>query len=451
MRLPLETQPKPEKEPQRIIPSDPVIVPQWERFRTRHLMLAIVLVSGFAELAYVVVNISAMPMYVSAIGLPKAWIGVMTTVYLLMEGLLKSPFGVLGDRIGRKILIIVGPAISIFTALLTPFIHNPYILVSLRVLDGMGAAALWPAAFSLIGDSVPPEKRATAMSQFNLAYLFGLALGPALGGVINDLAKTTFHLPEAISKEASFYAASLLFLLTVVLAVVFIPGGRPTAHHLDPELDEPEAIMVESGFNLREFGLMLKRMPATLLLSFTTFLSVGLIMAYVKIFVLAQFPTLSESKFGLMMMGPAVLIGASSVFLGKLTDKVGKVKAVRIGLCLCAIAFWGLLLYPTLETLVIFGSLIGLGFVIAFPAWMALVSESCTPKQRGAAVGAVGTAQGLGAIIGSTASIFLYPIPAIALGAITIPEHAVPFICCGVTLAISAVLALTTIHEQKSC
>jgi len=82
---------------------------------------------------------------------------------------------------------------------------------------------------------------------------------------------------------------------------------------------------------------------------------------------------------------------------------------------------------------------------------MALVSESCTPKQRGAAVGAVGTAQGLGAIIGSTASIFLYPLPAFALGSITVPEHAIPFLCCGVTLAISAVLALTVIHEKKSC
>ena len=423
---------------------------RWESFRVRYLMLAIVLVSGLAELAYVVVNISAMPMYVSAIGLEKAWVGGMTTMYLLMEGLLKSPFGVLGDRIGRKVLIIAGPAVSVVTSILTPQIHNPYVLLGLRVLDGMGAAALWPAAFSLIGDSVPAHKRATAMSQFNLAYLFGLALGPALGGIINDLAKTALHLPDAISKEASFYAASLLFALTVVLATLFMPGGRPTTHHPDPQLDAPEAMIAESGFNLREFGQMLKRMPSTLLLSLTTFLSVGLIMAYVKLFVLAQFPTLTESKFGLIMMGPAIVIGLLSVFLGKLTDKIGKVKAVRVGLCLCAAAYWGLVVYPTLETLVIFGSLIGLGFVIAFPAWMALVSESCTASQRGAAVGAVGTAQGLGAILGSTASIFLYPLPAFALGAIKIPAHAVPFLCCGVTLAISAVLALTTIHERKS-
>lgn len=417
----------------------------WETRRVKFLMLAIVLVSGFAELAYVVVNISAMPVYVTAIGLPKAWIGAMTTVYLLMEGLLKSPFGVLGDRVGRKILIIAGPAISIFTSLLTPFIHNPYLLLLLRVLDGMGAAALWPAAFSLIGDSVPADKRASAMSQFNLAYLFGLAMGPALGGIINDAAKSLLHLPEAISKQASFYAASILFAITVILAIVFMPGGKPKPH--DPATEDAEALMAETGFNLKDFGMMLKRMPATLILSLTTFLSVGLIMPYVKIFVLQQFD-MSESEFGLTMIAPAVVIGILSVYLGKLTDKIGKVKAVRMGLCLCAAAFWGLLLLPSRGSLMGFGSFIGLGFVIAFPAWMALVSESATPQMRGAAVGAVGTAQGLGAILGATASTFLYPLAAIKLGSITIPEHALPFLGCGVMLVISAVLALTTIHES---
>jgi MFS transporter, DHA1 family, multidrug resistance protein len=418
----------------------------WETRRVKYLMLAIVLVAGFAELAYVVVNISAMPVYVSALGLSKAWIGAMTVVYLLMEGLLKSPFGVLGDRVGRKILIMAGPTISIFTSVLTPFIHNPWLLLFLRVLDGMGAAALWPAAFSLIGDSVPAEKRATAMSQFNLAYLFGLAVGPALGGIINDAARHLLHLPEVISKQASFYAASILFALTVALAVIFIPGGKPKPH--DPATEDAEALMAETGFDLKDFGLMLKRMPATLILSLTTFLSVGLIMAYVKIFVLSKFPGMSESEFGLTLIGPAVLIGILSVYLGRLTDKLGKVKAVRVGLCLCAVSFWGLLLLPSRGSLIGFGSLVGLGFVIAFPAWMALVSESAVPQMRGAAVGAVGTAQGLGAILGAAASTFLYPLPAFKLGSLTIPEHSLPFIGCGVMLVVSAILAITTVREH---
>lgn len=409
------------------------------------LMLTIVLVAMFAELAYVVVNISAMPVYIKAIGLDPRWIGAMTTAYLFMEGLLKSPFGLLGDRVGRKILIVAGPAVSIFTALLTPFFTNPFALLTLRILDGLGAAALWPSAFSMIGDHVPVEKRAAAMSQFNLAYLFGLALGPAIGGLINDAAHTLFHVPLAESKQASFYVAALLFALTALLALTQLPNAR--ASHHDPADLGPG---VEGGFNFHDFKQMLGRMPAMLLFAFVTFFGVGLIMAYTKVFVLQAFH-LSESRFGVLMLGPALIIGILSIWLGRLTDRVGKARAIRGGISLCAVAYWLLLMFPFQWSLVAFGSFIGLGFVVAFPAWMALVSEDCEPKLRGAAVGAVGTAQGLGALIGASLSAFLYKLPPVPLGPITIPEHGMPFVACGVMLALAALLALTTIHEPTAC
>ena len=190
-------------------------------------------------------------------------------------------------------------------------------------------------------------------------------------------------------------------------------------------------------------------MPQTLMLAYVTFMAVGLVMPYAKIFVQEQFH-LSESGFGLIMMGPAIVIGILSLYLGKLTDRFGKAKAVRGGITLCAVTYMFLLAYPTQFTLVVLGSIIGLGFVVAFPAWMALVSEDCDPRQRGATVGAVGTAQGLGAISGAMISAFLYKQPAMNLfgfGAIRVPEHGLPFLACGVMLIIAAILALTTVKE----
>jgi MFS family permease len=322
---------------------------------------------------------------------------------------------------------------------------NPFALLALRILDGLGAAALWPSAFSMIGDHVPAEKRATAMSQFNLAYLFGLALGPAIGGLINDAAHNFFHIPLAESKQASFYVAALLFAMTTALAVIYLPNVRVTHH--DPADLGPG---VEGGFNFHDFKQMLGRMPAMLLFAFVTFFGVGLIMAYTKIFVLQNFH-LSESRFGLIMLGPALVIGMLSVWLGRLTDRLGKARAVRGGISICALAYWLLLVFPYEWSLVAFGSFIGLGFVVAFPAWISQVSEECEPKLRGAAVGAVGTAQGMGALIGASLSAFLYKLPPVPLGPITIPEHGMPFVACGVMLALAAILALTTIHEPASC
>ncbi|HLV80090.1 MAG TPA: MFS transporter [Chthonomonadaceae bacterium] len=414
----------------------------------RRLLVAIVMVAGGAELAYAIVNVSAMPVYIEANHLGLHLIGIVMTAYLLVEGLLKSPFGVLGDRIGRKPLILIGPIVSTFTSAITPLVQNPFALVGLRVLDGMGAAALWPSAFSLIGDHVPDNKRASAMSLFNLSYLLGIALGPSIGGNINDWAFHHFHwvpghhLSLRHSKDASFYVASILFLITTMVAMAILPNVRPVHH-------DEEGHAVEGGFNIHDFVQMLGRMPAMLLMTFVTFLGIGLVMPYVKVFAMSRFG-LSESMFGNYLMIPALIIALVSVPLGTIGDRIGKPLAVRIGIGLCAAAFWLLLVFPSIWNLIGMGTLIGVGFVMAFPAWMALVSEQGDPRQRGAMIGAVGTAQGIGAIFGAAASGFLYRMASPSLGFMTVPHHGLPFVGCAALLTVSFFLALTTIHAPKS-
>ena len=63
-----------------------------------------------AELAYAVMNVSAMPVYLKySMHYGEASIASIGTAFLLFEGVMKGPFGVIGDRIGRKWLIIIGP------------------------------------------------------------------------------------------------------------------------------------------------------------------------------------------------------------------------------------------------------------------------------------------------------------------------------------------------------
>lgn len=398
------------------------------------LLIAILVVSGFAEMAYGIVNFSAMPVYIKAIGLGEQWIGLVATAYLLAEGLLKSPFGMLGDRVGRKKLLIIGPFVSCFTALLTPFIHNPFLLLLLRVLDGMGLAALWPSAFSLIGDHVPPNKRATAMSFFNVAYMIGIAFGPAIGGAANDAAQHLIGLPPVVAKQASFYLSALLFAMTVLVTWKMIPD-LPPAHH------ERDAHGEETGFRLSDIRAMLERMPILLGLAFLTFLGVGLVMAYAKVFVMETFH-LSEGAYGALLIGPALVIALSSIPLGTLTDRLGNPMAMKVGYGLATVGFWLLLAFPTKVTLVLLGSVVGFGFVIGFPALMAHVSATCNPKQRGAALGAIGTAQGLGAILGVASSGFLYRYPAFSIGVFGVPEHGLPFLGCAIMIFCAFLLAL---------
>ncbi len=434
--------PEPSPSSQGTPPVVPSPIPKMGRVLT-----AILIVAGFAEMAYGIVNFSAMPVYIKAIQLPEQWIGGMAAAYLITEGILKSPFGLLGDRVGRKWLVLAGPALSTFTALLTPFVKNPYLLLLLRVIDGAGLAALWPSAFSLIGDYAAKEKQASAMSLFNISYMVGIAFGPAIGGGINDAAEHLFHLSEAASKQASFYVASVLFAATALTAFFMIPAAHHP--HLPPEAKAPEQeLHAEGAISFRDFKKMLGRMPSLLALAFTTFFGVGLIMAYAKLFIMERFE-LSESAYGTLLIAPALAIGIASVPLGTLSDKIGKEKAIKIGMTLCTAGFWTLLLLPYRSALIVLGSVIGVGFVIAFPAMMAKVSGDCDPNQRGAALGAIGTAQGLGAIFGVTLSGFLYKIGAFSLFGILIPQHGLPFLGCAILLFLATTIAWTSLKPGK--
>jgi len=135
---------------------------------------ALVVMAGFAELGYVTLNISAMPVYLrEVVGLGESTITAVGSVFLLVEAIFRAPMGMLSDHIGRRRLIVLGPLLTVFTSMATLVASHPLHFIALRALDGLGAAMLWPAVYAAIGDSAPLHKRAWAMSFLNMTYICG--------------------------------------------------------------------------------------------------------------------------------------------------------------------------------------------------------------------------------------------------------------------------------------
>jgi len=428
-------------------------------FNPQKVVLSIALVAGFAELAYAVMNVSAMPVYLKySMGYGETMVTAIGAAFLLCEGLMKGPFGIIGDRIGRKRLIIAGPLVSVVTSLLTLAVKPEqwYFFVILRVLDGLGAAALWPAALAMMADVVTEDRRSQAMGLFNVTYLIGIAFGPALGGAANDItAMVTQRLPQYVAahtphavarhvpvtvidpRQASFYLISVLFLIAAGAAWWRVPSVPP--HHKRDGAEDSQ----QSTFSA--IATALRRSPAMLVMAFVTFFGIGLVMFLVKLFAMDELH-LSETAFGGLLLVPCLIIALVSVPLGSIGDKIGRGRAVQLGIGLCTVSMWILLIAPNHWVLIVGGSLIGIGFVIAFPSWMAHIAESCDPGQRGAIVGAVGTAQGAGALVGVPIGGFLYERVHLHIPAMPwINGHYAPFIGCAATLLVAWTISLTAI------
>ncbi len=396
-------------------------------------LLALVVLAGVAELAYAVVNFSAMPPYLRFdLGL-GAWVGAIGAAFLLAETALKSPLGLLSDRFGRKRLLLVGPVISAITAPLTVFIHHPVGLLLLRALDGVGAAALWPTIFAAVADVVDEKDRSTAMSLLNVTYLIGVATGPLLGGVVNDLFG---------ARTASFYVASILFVVAVLVCLVGVPSRFPhhAGEHTNPDIHPPH-------LSWREMWESAKLVPDTLLLGFISFFGIGMVMLLVKLYAM-EVLQLSESGFGLLLLPPAVVFALASVPAGRVGDLWGREKAMRLGVGLSMVGMWFIPFVHSHWVLLLCGCVIGLGYIVAIPAWMALVSE-IGGKRRGAVMGAVFTAQGVGAMLGAPLGAYLYDRVPIRLGGLELSSHITPFVGTAVALTISFILTLIFFRDGR--
>ena len=97
----------------------------------RPQVLKLLIIALLAEIAYAVLNISTMPIYLVSVPAPgmhlipngrafgASVIGLVLAAFLLSEAVFKSPMGHLADKFGPKTLMLVGPAISFFTTMVT--------------------------------------------------------------------------------------------------------------------------------------------------------------------------------------------------------------------------------------------------------------------------------------------------------------------------------------------
>ncbi len=102
---------------------------------------------------------------------------------LVFAGLLFT-FGVVGDRVGRKRMLMIGLALFGIASLLSAYSRTPEQLIFARAAMGLGGAAVMPQTLSIISHVFEPQERARAIGLWAMAVGIGVATGPVLGGLL---------------------------------------------------------------------------------------------------------------------------------------------------------------------------------------------------------------------------------------------------------------------------
>jgi DHA2 family multidrug resistance protein-like MFS transporter len=151
--------------------------------------------------------------------------------------------GSLGDRIGRRRLLLFGAAAFGVTSLLCAFSTTPEMLIVSRAALGIAGATLAPSTLSLIFHMFQdPQQRTVAIGVWIGAFSAGSAIGPVLGGLALEY----------------FWWGSVFLIAIPVMVALLILGPRILPEYRDPEagrLDPASAVMAVGAVLAVIFGL----------------------------------------------------------------------------------------------------------------------------------------------------------------------------------------------------
>lgn len=127
-------------------------------------------------------TLSVLPLFVEGdLGGTDAQVGIAVSSFGLAAACIRPVIGPLGDRYGRRRLVVIGSVVAGLATLATATATTLLMVIGFRAIAGLGEAAVFVGAASAAQDLASDERRGEAASYFSLAIYTSLFVGPPLG------------------------------------------------------------------------------------------------------------------------------------------------------------------------------------------------------------------------------------------------------------------------------
>ena len=308
-----------------------------------------------------------LPALGQAFAVPFASLQWVLVAYLLGITCLTVVAGRLGDRFGRRRLLLLGLGLFALASLLCALAPTIGWLIAARALQGIAAACMLSLALAMVGQLVPPARRGWGMGLLGTLSACGTALGPSFGGLLT----------AGFGWQAPFLLLVPLSLLALGCARLGLPrdGSSPQPERMNlASLSLLVAALLCYGLALTLGGALAlwlgagallgtassvrreRRAPVPLLplaLLGAPGLGSGLVasalVASVMVLTLLIGPFYLRGVFGLglgtvglMISGGPLLAALTGMPAGWLVDRLGARQVVRLGLAVMGAAAFGL-------------------------------------------------------------------------------------------------------------
>lgn len=330
----------------------------------------------------------AFPEIQQEFGVSSGQVGLLITVFTLPGVLLTWVAGALSDRFGRKRILV--PSLMLFGVAggVCALAWDFELLLALRTLQGVGAAALGALNVTLVGDLFAGRDRTAALGYNSSVLSIGTASYPAIGGALAAF---------------GWYYPFLLPLAAIPIGILVLFSLNNPEPHNEQNLKEYVGSVWVHVKSRRVIGIFANSLVIFVILF-------GPLITYLPILMSASFGS-GPTVIGAVVASTSLTTALTSTQMGRLTSHFSEKTLIRVSFVLYAIALCLVPLVPDVWLLFVPTVIFGVAQSLNLPNAFSLLNEAAPDENRGAFISINSTilrlGQTLGPVLTTTATVLL--------------------------------------------
>ena len=360
-----------------------------------------------------------LPLFAASIGAGELIIGFIVSVSTMTGILLKPVFGILSDRWGRKVWLLVATMLFSGMPFLYQFVTTEQELMVLRLFHGISTAIFGPVSLAYVA-GINARGLGTRIAYFGMSRLLASLIAPLIAGIL--LTFLDFQTVFLLIGFCSLFGMVPIFLLS----------------ETQTEKHRKQVSIINYFFNSFKYSIKIPAIWLAGFLELMVYLTIYAVKAFLPLFIISHEggTVLQAGLFFFMQELAHVLFRPVG---GKLSDKYGQSLIIIFGMVLLSLGLY-LLTNPTDNLFLLSAILFGIGQGLIFPSSVALLSKSARGNFLGAAMGFYGALRNFGKVIG----------PIIAGILLSVFSYAIVFnILAGIIISALLVFVLFWYKEKK--
>lgn len=350
--------------------------------------ISVLMATAFVDMLGFAMVFPLLPFYALRLQAQEWMIGWMIAVFSIAQLASAPVWGRLSDRYGRRPAIIAGLSASAIAFVVFGLATSIWMLFLSRLIQGFGGGTTGVLQ-AYVGDAVEPKDRARALGWLTASTSAGVMIGPAIGS-----------LAFSLGAAAPGLIAASLCVVNVAFASHWLPeSAARSAAPVASDGSIPGRRSIKSAVMevLGHPGKGVSRLIWIYALGMLGFMSTTAILA---LYLESSFGV-TEKTIGLFFVYVGALgVVMRALILGKLVDRLGEVKVMRLGAFSLALGIFLMPLAGNLLVLALVMSFMPIGTACLFPSISALVTHCVPQHEFGQTLGVQQAFGGMSRVIG---------------------------------------------------